>query len=217
MKVYTYFDQDPTLTQFNDVLNIWKDSWSKHGWEPVVLPRRIAGMHPLCAQVEMHIGRLPTVNPKKYTINNFLRWLAMDVVGGGLHVDSDVVNYGYKPPTKPTGTQRTKAQLRPAVTTILDKGKVPCAVWTVPGNNFAKRFLEIKESSLLELNGQKHNCDMPWFQKQPFETLDVVKEPSETSDDWKEAQLVHFASGAISKFGFSKSTYATAVEVLRPV
>ena len=78
--VHTFWNDvgvgDPT------VLTVWAEHWARHGWMPRVLGIGAAAAHPsfdrLCGEYE----KLPTINPKSYTMNNLLRRLAIEAVGG---------------------------------------------------------------------------------------------------------------------------------------
>ncbi len=41
MKIYAYYNQLEATYQPNETLEIWKKSWKKMGWEPVVLSEKV--------------------------------------------------------------------------------------------------------------------------------------------------------------------------------
>eukprot|EP00542_Grammatophora_oceanica_P009039 CAMPEP_0194042814 /NCGR_PEP_ID=MMETSP0009_2-20130614/14554_1 /TAXON_ID=210454 /ORGANISM="Grammatophora oceanica, Strain CCMP 410" /LENGTH=250 /DNA_ID=CAMNT_0038686809 /DNA_START=62 /DNA_END=814 /DNA_ORIENTATION=+ len=71
----------------DELLQLWKDEWSKAGWEPRLIGIEEAMRHPQYAQYNSILDGLP--NLKVYDRYCFLRWLAMSVVGGGWMSDYD--------------------------------------------------------------------------------------------------------------------------------
>ena len=84
------------------MIDHWRRSWAKQGWNPVVLGLKDAERHPLFREFDERTKLLPTVNPGDYELACYRRWLAVARAGGGFMSDYDVVNYGFKP-TDPTG------------------------------------------------------------------------------------------------------------------
>ena len=96
--VYTYFEPVPELPQDDELslIDVWKASWSAQGWQPIVLsPMTIAddGYYAYYDKLFTY----PNVNAKKYEMACMLRWWWLRRVGGGLMVDYDVMNHGFKP------------------------------------------------------------------------------------------------------------------------
>jgi hypothetical protein len=203
MNVYTYFDKDESLNGFSQVLDIWEKSWKKYGWNPVVLGNDVAMRHPLYELVYNHVEKLPTSNPKKYEMSCWLRWLAMESIGGGLHTDSDVFNYGLLDP------------FTAQETTILDFNRVPCAVWVGKNTKLSLEILKFKESDGIDYLDTKQCSDMIFFQKTSLPTMDMVREIN--SDGYKESALVHFATSGLAKSGHNKENILKAISDLRPI
>ena len=92
MNIYTYYDE--VLENQIEIIEIWKESWRKNGWNPIVLDQQSIN----CSDVEIeYLENLPSVNPKKYEMACFLRWNAMSNIGGGWMCDYDVINLGFSP------------------------------------------------------------------------------------------------------------------------
>jgi hypothetical protein len=92
MNIYTYYDE--VLENQIEIIEIWKDSWRKNGWNPIVLDIQSIN----CSDVQIeYLQNLPSVNPKKYEMACFLRWNAMSNIGGGWMCDYDVINLGFSP------------------------------------------------------------------------------------------------------------------------
>jgi hypothetical protein len=81
-----------------ELLNAWKDEWTRHGWEPRVIGIETAQQHP-------DYGRLNAIleglTMKTYDRYCFLRWLAMSVVSGGWMSDYDTFPLHQFLPTLP--------------------------------------------------------------------------------------------------------------------
>jgi hypothetical protein len=96
MNIYTYYDN--VLDMLSDtqleLIEIWKESWRKNGWNPIVLDNSYLN----CLDDEIdYLKKLPSVNPENYEMSCFLRWNAMANVGGGWMCDYDVINCGFSP------------------------------------------------------------------------------------------------------------------------
>ena len=96
--VYTYYEHLGSKTD-STLVNMWVQSWKKHGWNPVVLDRKTYMQKPMQKDVEETTRRLSTITPIDYSIAANMRWLAWtQVVGlGSLVCDYDVLNYGFTP------------------------------------------------------------------------------------------------------------------------
>jgi hypothetical protein len=97
MKIYTYHEYVPEIPHGDGLLDLWKSSWEKAGWEPVVLGREDAEKHPNYEEYLKCYRALPSVNPAGYELACYLRWLAVAAVGGGWMSDADVIPYVFKP------------------------------------------------------------------------------------------------------------------------
>lgn len=97
--VYTFFSPVQELNQSEHLrqVDIWKNSWRSRGFKPVVLDLNTAMKHPDFKKLNAIFEKFPTVNAKKYELYCYLRWLALEVVGGGMTSDYDVVNNGFTP------------------------------------------------------------------------------------------------------------------------
>jgi len=107
MKVFTYYRHVPEL-QDAEMLDVWRHSWSRQGWECVVLcPHDV----PHYAREFLDANRgyflRDTPNPRDYEMACWERWAALGelVEPRVLHTDFDVVNLGFRaehlPRTRP--------------------------------------------------------------------------------------------------------------------
>lgn len=94
MNVYTYYD-DCGMRSPTGLITYWAESWTKRGWTPIVLGLKEAEQSPMFQLVDKAAQILPTVNIKAYERTNYLRFCAMDTIGGGLLVDYDCINYSF--------------------------------------------------------------------------------------------------------------------------
>lgn len=103
MRVYTYYTPIPLYSEDSQrrLIDVWARSWSKQGWEPIVLHEGDAKLHPNYTKFRRHVWNLPTEYGHEYEGACFLRWIAMAAQetdgGGGVLTDYDVINYGWKP------------------------------------------------------------------------------------------------------------------------
>jgi hypothetical protein len=103
MRVYTYYMPIGLYDEYSQrkLIEVWARSWSKFGWEPIVLNEGDAQQHPWYWDYKAHVWNLPTEYGHDYEGSCFLRWLAMAAQatdgGGGMMTDYDVINYGLSP------------------------------------------------------------------------------------------------------------------------
>lgn len=102
MKVYTYHQPLPNSRyghdSENELIQLWSESWSKRGWDPVVLDERTAynNIHfPAWSKIFQDMPRID--REIQWQLSCLYRWIALEEVGGGLMVDYDVINYSFSP------------------------------------------------------------------------------------------------------------------------
>ncbi|MEI7532862.1 MAG: hypothetical protein WCK57_00700 [Verrucomicrobiae bacterium] len=83
-------------------LTLWRESWEKNGWEPVVLNENDAGRHPLYGEFSRAVQAFPSVNGPGFDYHAFMRWLAsaqiVSETGWGIvTTEPDVINYSMDP------------------------------------------------------------------------------------------------------------------------
>ena len=100
MKVYTYFNNIGFEHQ-DELLNLWKLSWSKQGYSPVVLSQKDAESHPLFnefkSKIEGFHQQIMNQNIGQYGLACWLRWLAYATLSEGKFyvTDYDVINHNF--------------------------------------------------------------------------------------------------------------------------
>ena len=96
--VFTFFH--PTVDnpiEQKAILSLWEQGWRSQGWNPVVLTLRDAIAHGKYNEVNANIERFPTAKNKLAMRNRWMRWLALDTVGGGLMSEYDVIPANFPP------------------------------------------------------------------------------------------------------------------------
>lgn len=198
MKVYTYYKQDCQLQDFSPLVNLWVKEWIKAGFEPEVLINTPVS-HPQYELVVNTIKNLPSVNPKGYTDANIIRWLAMDLVGGGLHLDSDV----FPNHTKINSFKESllnnpsfSGSLLNQRLTFFQKDIVPCAVWWKPHFDF-KAIVKYAKSKPLLVNGCPHYSDQEFWRfyclnNQHAFNVNRLCGTFKYEPNWKDYWMIHY-------------------------
>jgi hypothetical protein len=187
-KVYTYYAKVDELVdqKQHEMLEIWKQSWSAHGWEPVVIGPRDAEEHPWHSFIQSLFAGFPTTNPKAYELACWMRWVAMSLCGG-MMVDYDVLNFGFTPDMLPANPGNYASILA-------DNNPCPCAVHGTSKqyDNTARLFLEHKP-----VEGQ-HISDQNLIQQEAAKFRPYIFDlcPEYTAKGWKTAKMVHFSHGS---------------------
>lgn len=95
MKVYTYYENINFEYQ-NKVLEIWQKSWSKNGFDPVILNENDAKKSNLYEEYSNKIKQFPSVNSQGFDYHCFMRYLAVTCVEQDnliISTEPDVINY----------------------------------------------------------------------------------------------------------------------------
>lgn len=97
----------PDLMDDEKLVELWRSSWYRYGWQPVVLNLSWAEIHPLYDYMRTQAAVLPSINDKRFEWLCFARWLAyvmflFETPGMAAAVDYDVINYGLTPSDTPT-------------------------------------------------------------------------------------------------------------------
>jgi hypothetical protein len=80
MKIYTYYQQIKHHGLQEELIDLWKISWSRQGYEPIVLNLEDAKKHPYFETLESEMpiifNKITGKNIKQYGMSCWLRWLA---------------------------------------------------------------------------------------------------------------------------------------------
>jgi len=101
MKIYTYYE-DINFKQQNELLDLWKISWEKMGFTPIVLGLEDARKSPryedFCKKMKFIFAKITGKKLSNYGLSCFVRWLAYanieDKESRFFVSDYDVINSG---------------------------------------------------------------------------------------------------------------------------
>ena len=215
-KVYTYYVQSPNLPDYTPLIDLWKHSWASQGWEPTLLNEDHARANPLYEKVKAHVSQLPTVNDLTYTVNDYLRWLALDAVGGGLATDSDVINYRFRPKSLKPGS---------LVFYEVDGGDpVPSMVYADKegGQTIAEAILSYSADDAVDIGGKPHCSDMCcFFTKLKTKGINGKAVRLFGQRWWRWYACTHYANGAVTSYpgneAMPKPEFVGFIQKMRPV
>jgi len=181
MKVFSYFDPVPDINSSEEaqLASLWRRSWAASEFVPVMLTHQIVQSHPKFAEYDALVRSFPTVNPPGYDLACWHRWLALDMAGGGLMTDYDVICRAFSP----------ELLQFPDPITILDRGGVPCAVYVTAAG--ARQLVDDILSFPHKHDG-KHYSDMFFFQAKGYPRAGSLTAPYD-SPDFPTAPAVHFS------------------------
>jgi hypothetical protein len=91
--VFTFFQSLTANVTSEDqsILSLWQEGWKSRGFNPVIMRGVDAAKHEHYTAFMEAIQKLPSVIEKQIQINRFLRWLALDALGGGMMVEYDIL------------------------------------------------------------------------------------------------------------------------------
>jgi hypothetical protein len=115
--VYTYYQPVPGLwpdSDMQELLRLWKQNWSRAGWNPIILQEHHARENPRFDFFNEHFRAKPTRFGEEYTTACAMRWAAVSHFGGGMMVDMDVFNYGWEPREVTSGIMQIFANFPPS-------------------------------------------------------------------------------------------------------
>ena len=112
--VYTFCHKMESDGYGDDKLDSWEILWREAGWEPKVLSIKDAKRHPDFAQYQHDLRDVPLGPKPDFDKMNFLRYLTMAAVGGGLMADVDVF------PLWPLDDERDGGRFQHAMSDVLD-------------------------------------------------------------------------------------------------
>ena len=192
-KVFTYYEGfDFNLRDDQQqMIEHWRRSWAKQGWNPVVLSVDDARRNPMFREFDEACRLLPTVNRIEYELACYRRWMAVATAGGGFMSDYDVVNYGFKPSPPEADlviyeTNTEHGTVIPSVVGGTAYGFIQaCLAFTLSDPN----------SITSQEEGKPHASDMIAMQmtasKRIYNAAPRVVQYGH--DGWDEAQLVHYS------------------------
>ena len=191
MKVYTYFNDVEGLGD-PELLEIWQQTWSDHGWTPVILTEEDAyRTDPIMFERFLASTLIDGRNHEAYRRACMLRWVAQTVATeNSLHVDWDVMCNGLQP---------EQVEFCDTIPTFLSGSTCPCAqAATAKGwKNFAEGLEKAPflpnfdyEALCADSTDQygTHVWPRNWYHIQTPPLCKFYKE----GEGWEDAPMVHF-------------------------
>lgn len=230
MKVFTYYQPIDGLWSHESqlaLIDVWRRSWSKAGWEPIVLSEDDVRQHPRYHFFKEHFWSKPAIYGNDYAGACFMRYFAASIHGGGMLTDFDVINHSF-PPRKPTPERMTifadgehifAGAFLASAQHYLDMAEI-FAAW-VPDEHDTKHTTRVFDIPPL-LEGQA-NCDDLGLLVRMFETKTYTKPPwlehlpgcsLWDSPDCATAPLVHYGYKMRETGHWPKHEW---IEKLRPI
>jgi hypothetical protein len=191
MKVYTYHSHIAQLAD-RELLELWRASWKRHGWDPHVLNSHHA--HSASKEMFANASRSPLLrgrNPYEYLLSTMLRWVAMlKIQEPCLHVDWDVMCNGLSP---------ADVKFNSTAPVFLAGSTCPCALAAKPaGWKLLAKWLELaplhpKFSAEACFND---SADQYATMLMPPE-LHIIHDPAlcllyKEEEGWERAPMIHF-------------------------
>lgn len=203
MIVYAYFNPVVGMPCPFDLLSLWKRSWERRGWKAKVLSRADCLTHPLYSAYLTHVSKLPSVNPRGYDLECFMRWLAfLNVIRGSdvsLMVDYDAINRSLLPADIPADSLM-----------IQDAQRVPCCVSA--NREGAQRIVD--DIMALPVPSQFHYSDQSWFREEsPYLNLSNCRGISQP--EAHTAKVWHFSYHDCREFNKRRGTATTREYLIR--
>lgn len=159
MKIYTYY-QNINHSSQNELIDLWKISWSRQGYEPVVLNLEDAKKHPYFEALNIEMRRIFTEitgrQITEYGMSCWFRWLAyaMQTEEKFYVSDYDAINVNF-----PIAEPKDKIHLMDNDCPFLASGTPK------QFKNLCKAFMEVSDQRIAILKQQaSHYHDQDFFQ-----------------------------------------------------
>lgn len=191
MKVFTFFSevQGKEAEEEAALIALWRKSWERRGWEPVVLDQSAVPNTAENRRRIRHFRGLPSRNKRNLDLWCYLRWLAVAEQGGGFMCDYDVMNYAFEP-------------RKPGPLTTYDRW-IPCLV-----SGSREEFLRVVEwftrqrIGVVERLKGSHISDMLILQAHRGEFIEGKDCVEYDLEGWKTAPAVHYSNRGMKRDGF---------------
>ncbi len=203
--VFTYFHAPGHIgaDEQKAILSAWKEAWLSRGWNPVVLTFREASQNGKLAAFSEAVKKFPDVT----TLNPWLRWLALETIGGGFLVDYDVV------PARFTPAQLRKYNELAPFSTFSAIGDE-----TLSAAQFSREKIAEWVSVLTRYEVQPGDTivtDRTIFERafaDPVNRDQHAITLAYGKPGWKEAAMIHFSDESMLKHGVKGERKSSAME-----
>lgn len=162
MKIYTYYD-DMDREYQQEIIDLWKESWSSQGFDPHVLSKKDAQQHSYYKDflrglkyLNLEIKGEENIHP--YVLSCHLRWLAYATRENEIFYvsDYDVINKCFKP----TEPEKNKIHFMDHHCPCLASGKAEYF------EEFSKDIINISKKNILKL--KQDGDSIFWYHDQQF-------------------------------------------------
>jgi len=198
MNVYSFYEpiaESGNAEEYEELIYLWKKSWTKQGWNPIIFNLEDCKRHPLYNEIYKICEQRPTVNGKKFEMYCYLRWLSMADVTGW-YCDVDIINYGFKP-----------VDYGDLVVSSDYVAKIHGTCFYMPKEKYRQLIQEIKdykieESDCFIANGckQYHLSDLIIMAKTKIkiDSYISVHGSYKASANWQKDLIVHYTSPCVN-------------------
>jgi hypothetical protein len=175
------------------LIDLWVKSWSRYGWNPVIITLNDAKEHPVYQHFYRTVENFPTVCPKIYDMYCFLRWLSFAKYGGWMSAVS-VMNYGFTPKeySDQVVTSHGHPFLVPTAAIHVPKNKINVIIDTIL--NYT-----VKDTDIIPVGGvdKPHISDMIILNKtlNSLNFIDIklnISSSYKPEENWQNSPIVHY-------------------------
>lgn len=202
MRIVCYYEQidDPPVNDNEALIELWKMSWAKHGWDPKVVGINLARSHSLYQEYSKAVSFHPTINNRRYEMTCWVRHLAYDLSGATVFSDFDLINYGWGPISDDRIKSKIHSYFHAALFSLNRQYGYEWLLRAMMGDPKP----EI-------VNGCEHVSDMTAMMSlsEINRTMDAV-DYGQTG--WETASMVHYGNGP-----FGQKEKAKRIQQIRPI
>lgn len=194
MTIACYFQPlfGPREAEDRALIELWKTSWERHGWNTKVLGLEDAKRSIHYEGLREVAQKFPTVNDRAYELACFVRHCAFRESRVDLFSDYDLINYGWLFDT-------SQARWKGAIHSFMNGGP---ALYRATEEGFEWLFGELRKGTQAEeIKGKPHLSDQTVFIAAQLPATSEC--PDYPCGEWKTASLVHYGNENIG--GFKKA------------
>lgn len=187
------------INEQQSLLSFWREGWISRGWNPVVLTSRDASGNGRYVELLARLAQIPGVK-----VDQFVRWLALDNLGGGFLVDNDVL------PGRLTPADLVKFSTVAAFASDTDDSLCAARFDRVNVCKWVDALLSFEVQP-----GETSVTDRSLFDRVYNVEVDTYRHPLTAAygeQGWREAPMVHFSSQALAKNGVRGERKSAAME-----
>jgi hypothetical protein len=194
--VFTYFQPVPGTNQIElqGQLKMWIESWASNGFNPVVLGPTAAAKSTLAPRILAALERVPGTKEQRQAV--FLRYAALEAMGGGLMTHFDVVPGTLRPYTEPAKGFTALAEDYSAIRS--DRAGILTFVEALEKWEQQPGQAVPNDAFIVPFTGEAKVVDVG-------------------APGWQAAEMIHFSANAVAKTSASKSPSRAMFDYLRGV